>query len=214
MQIIRDISAPGSDGRVIISAGKIDDRLKTNLRDELIKCCGIDPERAVRLADVVLSDVAQISGQKILSAARYANASREMIGLSVMRVHLASVLPARLRETSEPIWFSLDDYRSWFTSGKGKIADAVGVTVFDTGGLFEIFFQVGEAKFVKMRAKWGKPKRQGSRYVILSIASPEFSSTTRMRSPALHGAHGSRTCLSTGRDWQIGYPTRFVGLPS
>ena len=85
VQIIRDISGPCSDGRVIISAGKIDARLKSKLRQELIESCGVDPPTAAGLAEVVLRDVLQISGQKVLSAARYANATREMIGLSVMR---------------------------------------------------------------------------------------------------------------------------------
>ena len=148
VQIIRDISVPGSDGRVIISAGKIDNRLKSKLREELIKSCGVSTETAVALADVVLRDVIQISGQKILSAARYANATREMIGLSVMRAHVTSALPEYLRENAKSIWISLDDYRGWFTSGRGKIADAVCVTILDTGEAFELLIQVGEAKFV------------------------------------------------------------------
>jgi len=150
VQIIRDISVPGADGRVIISAGKIDDRLKTNVRRDLIETCGIDPEAAANLGDAVLDDVVQISGQKILSAARFANASREMIGLSLMRAYLEAALPADRSETVRPIWISLDDYRGWFTSGKGKVADAVGVTILDIDKGFGLLIQVGEAKFVSM----------------------------------------------------------------
>ena len=158
VQIIRDISAPCSDGRVIISAGTIDDRLKAKLKDELIESCGVDLETAAGLAEVVLRQVLQISGQKILSAARYANSTREMIGLSVMRAYLTGALPASLQNVGGPIWISLDDYRGWFSSAKGKVADAVGVTILDTEERFELLLQVGEAKFVGMANELAETK--------------------------------------------------------
>ena len=158
VQIIRDISAPGSDGRVIISAGTVDDRLKSKLKDELIESCGVDVQTAARLAEVVLHYVLQISGQKVLSAARYANSTREMIGLSVMRAFLTGAVPSHLRNRAGPIWISLDDYRGWFSSGKGKVADAIGVTILDTGEAFEVFLQVGEAKFVSMQNELAETK--------------------------------------------------------
>ncbi len=158
VQIIRDISAPGSDGRVIISAGTVDERLKSKLKDELIESCGIDIQTAARLAEVVLHHVLQISGQKVLSAARYANSTREMIGLSVMRAFLTGAVPSHLRNPAGPIWISLDDYRGWFSSGKGKVADAIGVTILDTGEGFELLLQVGEAKFVGMQNELAETK--------------------------------------------------------
>ena len=158
VQIIRDISAPGSDGRVIISAGTVDDRLKSKLKDELIESCGVDVQTAAKLAEVVLRHVLQISGQKVLSAARYANSTREMIGLSVMRAFLTGAVPSHLRNPAGPIWISLDDYRGWFSSGKGKVADAIGVTILDRGEGFELLLQVGEAKFVGMQSELAETK--------------------------------------------------------
>ena len=158
VQIIRDISAPCSEGRVIISAGTVDRRLKSKLRDELIESCGVDLDTAARLAEVVVQHVLQISGQKVLSAARYANSTREMIGLSVMRAYLTGALPSHLRNPAGPIWISLDDYRGWFSSGKGKVADAIAVTIFDTGEGFELLLQVGEAKFVGMQNELAETK--------------------------------------------------------
>ena len=158
VQIIRDISVPGAGGRVIISAGKIDGRLKSNVRQVLAEACGIDMETAAHLGDVVLKDVVQISGQKVLSAARFANASREMIGLSVMRAHIEAALPRERPETARPIWISLDDYRGWFTSGKGKIADTVAITIVDSEDGFELLVQVGEAKFVGMASELAETK--------------------------------------------------------
>ena len=158
VQIIRDISAPCSEGRVIISAGTVNDRLKSKLRDELIGSCGLDTDTATRLAEVVVQHVLQISGQKVLSAARYANSAREMIGLSVMQAYLTGATPFHLRNRAGPIWISLDDYRGWFSSGKGKVADAIGVTILDTGEGFELLLQIGEAKFVGMQNELAETK--------------------------------------------------------
>ena len=158
VQIIRDISTPCSDGRVIISAGTVDERLKSKLRDELLESCGVDLDTATSLAEVVLQHVLQISGQKILSAARYANSTREMIGLSVMRAYLTGAMPSHLCNSAGPIWISLDDYRGWFSSGKGKVADAIAVTILDTGEGFELLLQVGEAKFVGMQNELAETK--------------------------------------------------------
>ncbi|MGY6409432.1 MAG: FtsK/SpoIIIE domain-containing protein [Alkalilacustris sp.] len=147
VQIISDISVPGADGRVIISAGKVDDRLKRNVRDDLIAACGIAAPDAERLAGVVIRDVLRISGQKVLSAARYTNASREMIGLAVMRAWMEGALKGTMDEA--PIWVSLDDYRGWFMSEKGRVADAIAVTIDHDDGAFRVLLQVGEAKFVE-----------------------------------------------------------------
>lgn len=145
VQIIRDMTATGAEGRVIISAGKVDERLKTNIQRDIVETCGIDLQEAIQLSNLVLKTVLQISGQKILSAARFANASHEMVGLSIMRSLIEASLPDKCHA---PLWVSLDDYRSWFMSGKGKVADAIAVTVYDTSDGFRVCLQVGEAKFI------------------------------------------------------------------
>ena len=145
VQIIRDISMPGSTGRVVISVRNIDRQLIRKVCGHLQESCGITDDEAAKIAKRIAEDVREISGQKLLEAARFANASREMIGLSLMR----AVMEASLPDGSEaPIWFSLDDHRNWFVSGKSKIADALAMSIVDSGGQFEILIQVGEAKFV------------------------------------------------------------------
>ena len=81
-----------------------------------------------------------------------------MIGLSVMRAYLTGAMPSHLRNSAGPIWISLDDYRGWFSSGKGKVADAIAVTILDTGEDFELLLQVGEAKFVGMQNELAETK--------------------------------------------------------
>ena len=145
VRIIRDISVPGSTGRVIISVRDIDRELIQKICGHLKEACGVQTDEAERLAERIAEDVREISGQKLLAAARFTNASREMIGLSLMR----AVMEASLPDGSEtPIWFSLDDYRSWFVSGKGETADALAMSIIDRDEKFEILIQVGEAKFV------------------------------------------------------------------
>ena len=151
VEIISDMSVPGSEGRVIISAGNVDDRLKANVREDLIKACGVDAENASGLTEVVIRDVLKISGQKVLSAAQYANASREMIGLAVMRAQMEAALKGTV--TSSPLWISLDDYRGWFASAKGKVADAIGLAIQEDTDGFRVLIQVGEAKFVEKTAE-------------------------------------------------------------
>ena len=153
IKIIRDFSVPGAGSRVIISAGKVDSRLKFNIKQVLIESCGIKEEVAVRYSDVVLEDTLKISGQKVLSGAKFANSSREMVGLCVLRAHLEAALPENLDDTAHPVWISLDDYRGWFTSGKGKIADTVAITIVDLGHRFKLMVQVGEAKFIGMNSE-------------------------------------------------------------
>ena len=67
-------------------------------------------------------------------------------------------MPANLRKAGGPIWVSLDDYRGWFSSAMGKVADAVGVTILDTGEGFELHMQVAEAKFVGMANELAETK--------------------------------------------------------
>ena len=147
VQIISDVTKPGSDGRVIISAGNIDAGLKRNIREDLLKSCAVSAIEADNLADSVIRDVLGISGQKMLSAARYSNASREMIGLAVMR----SWMEAALKDSNvsfQPVWISLDDYRGWFLRERGKVADAIALAIEDNGDEFRVCMLVGEAKFV------------------------------------------------------------------
>lgn len=143
-KIIRDVSVPGLDARVIISSASASRALRERLGNEIMRFAGVDAERAASICETVLERVVEISGQKILAGARFTNATREMIGLSAARAVVEAVSPAE----SEPIWISLDDYRSWLSAAKGKIADLVAVSVVDHGTDFEIVLVVAEAKFV------------------------------------------------------------------
>ena len=145
VEIIRDISTPGFGNSVIISQEKVDNQIIYNMKEDLRGIGVMESDELDVLSDWIVKDVRRISGQKLLAAARFSNSSREMIGLSVMRAIIESCRPE-----SEPqsIWLSLDDYRSWFVSGKSRTADALAVTILDKDKGFTIRIQVGEAKFV------------------------------------------------------------------
>ena len=151
VQIIGDISTPESDERTLISAGEVHNQLTHNIKQNLMQTCDIEEEKAEKLAIRVIKDVLKISGQKMLSAAQYANASREILGLTVMRHWIEKML--QNSQEQAPIWISLDDYRSWFMPEKGLIADAVALTIDKYQEKFRISLQVCEAKFVEKNAK-------------------------------------------------------------
>ena len=145
VKIIRDISMPGFGNSVIISQERVDNQIIHNMKEDLRGIGVMESDELNILSDWVVKDVRRISGQKLLAAARFSNSSREMIGLSVMR---AVIEACRLESEPQSIWLSLDDYRSWFVSGKGRTADALAVTILDREDGFTIKIQVGEAKFV------------------------------------------------------------------
>ncbi|MBO6085465.1 MAG: hypothetical protein J6P19_03600 [Acetobacter sp.] len=85
VQIIGDISTPESDEHTRISADKVHNQLTNNIKQDLIQTRDIEEEKAEKLATRVIKDVLKISWQKILSAEQYSKASREILGLIVVR---------------------------------------------------------------------------------------------------------------------------------
>ena len=85
VQIIGDISTPESDEHTRISADKVHNQLTHNIKQDLIQTRDIEEEKAEKLATRVIKDVLKISWQKILSAEQYSKASREILGLIVVR---------------------------------------------------------------------------------------------------------------------------------
>ena len=92
----------------------------------------------------VMKDITTIAGQKLLSSIRNDKIIKEILGLSLLKSRLHSSLP----ENTNPVWISLDDYRSWITSGKGKNADLMGISVSEDESGFHVYLQIGEAKFI------------------------------------------------------------------
>lgn len=157
VQIIRDLSSAGKEERVIVSTKKIDERLKANINFDIVNTCGVKPDEALVLSEAVIRDVIKISGQKILSAAKLINASHEMIGLCVSKKLAEGLLnSSRLENMSPPIWISLDDYRGWFMSGKGKVADAICLSIKKNKFDYEIYLQIIEAKFVSTQSAFNE----------------------------------------------------------
>ncbi|MCY4543385.1 MAG: FtsK/SpoIIIE domain-containing protein [Rhodobacteraceae bacterium] len=152
VQIVREKSQPGDDRRMLVSSDS-SELLTSSFRSELQKLKGIDQDSVKQLAKAVWRDVVRISGQRILSAARHMNSTQEMIGLSVMRAHLTGMISASLGRDVDPIWISLDDYRTWFTSGTGRIADAIGVVADSNGGTCRLLLAIGEAKYVSTASR-------------------------------------------------------------
>lgn len=150
VSIIHDISLPSIDGRRVISTRCLEIELVENLEHDLRKFCNQGHDKIEVYRKNVVKGVLNISGQKLLTAARHSNVSHEMIGLRVMQAVIESNSATC---DAPPIWLSLDDHRSWLLGGSGKCADAVAFSVKDLGDRFEVYMQVGEAKFVSKESK-------------------------------------------------------------
>ena len=166
VKIINDISLPGSEERVIISSRRHDSRLTGNIENDIKKACNVDAGIAKNYAGKIVNDILKVSGQKILSAACYENRSKELIGLGIMRAWMESTIKSAT--TGKPFWISLDDFRNWFMSEKGHVADAVAISIEDSGSDFQIFMHVGEAKFVEKALEHEK-QNEAERQVIASV---------------------------------------------
>ena len=145
VKIVRDFTLPSFGGNLTVSTLKEDERLVKDVRDNMREVCDIDTDQAQRVTEKVLTNIRDISGKKLLSAARFSSASQEIVGLYLMRIVVESSLPNNLKC---PLWLSLDDYGSWFIPAGGKIADALAVSIVDHDHRFEVFLHVSEAKFV------------------------------------------------------------------
>ena len=144
IKIIQDISIPNAENRVIISASKIEEELEENLTSKVTNTCQIPSDVSQKIANFVMEDIMSIAGQKLLAAIRNDNILNEILGLCLLKSRLLASLP----ENTKPIWISLDDFHGWITSGKGKIADLLGISVSENEKGFNVYLQVGEAKFI------------------------------------------------------------------
>lgn len=145
VQIIREISDPRSGGCVIVSSWEIDRQIIRNINREISISYDVKDKESKILGKKVKSDVQEISGKKLLTAAQNPNSAKEMIGVCVMKAVLEG---AYFKHGRNPIWLSLDDYRGWFMSFSSRTADALALTVEEKKEKFSIRVQVGEAKYV------------------------------------------------------------------
>ena len=145
IEIIRDITDLSVGKKLIVSSLELDERLVRNVQDNLMRACDISEVDAKMGASVVLRDIHEISGRKLLSAARYINASQEVVGLYMMRIVLEA---CRQNDAGKSAWLSLDDCRDWLMPVNEKVADVLSVSICDMDSQFRIYLQVGEAKFV------------------------------------------------------------------
>ena len=154
IKIIQDISIPDAESRVIISASKIEEELEENLTSKITNTCQIPSQDSQKIANFVMEDIMSIAGQKLLAAIRNDNVLNEILGLCLLKSRLLASLP----ENTNPIWISLDDFHNWITSGKGKIADLLGISVSENEKGFNVYIQVGEAKFISKYSQANETK--------------------------------------------------------
>ena len=145
VRIIRDVSAPSIEGRQIISTKVMDTELQDNIRSYLDKILSKDAAQVQKYCDEIVEKILNISGQKLLTAARSITVSHEVIGVCVMQAVMESSSGA---SPDAAIWLSLDDHRGWLLPEGGKCADVILLSILDEGKTFRLNMHVGEAKFV------------------------------------------------------------------
>jgi S-DNA-T family DNA segregation ATPase FtsK/SpoIIIE len=106
---------------------------------------GLDSDRLSALANRMIEDANEISGDIVMRAAKHGVSAGELIGLVLSRALIAEEFDAKARAA----WFLLDDYAEWLGQKEEGIADILGLSIVtneaDTPVLRAI---VTEAKYV------------------------------------------------------------------
>ena len=146
IKVIRDILVPGTEARLIVSSREPSRNLLRHIANDFgqmnAPALSSDPGR---MADLAISTVVQVAGQKVMAAARSETTAREIIGLAAA----TGVVRALQDKQSRPaVWFSLDDNKATFGL-REKVADTLSVSVRNNKkGGFVVDLIVVEAKCV------------------------------------------------------------------
>lgn len=161
IRIIRYLTRPGTERKLIVSTRKPSDAIGTTLRERIGY---IDPalgtEDLAAIVDTSLEYAARLSGQVVLRAAQNEQRALELLGLALTRSCIARAFD---RDADEMVWFFLDDYASWLGHREGKVADILTLVPNRDGETLYFDLVVAESKFVskqEWRASLTKAKRQ------------------------------------------------------
>jgi S-DNA-T family DNA segregation ATPase FtsK/SpoIIIE len=119
---------------------------------------GLSEEAVASLAQRMIDDAAQISGDVVLRAAKRGVSAGELIGLVLSRALIAEELGPQ----ASVAWFLLDDYAEWLGQREQGMADILALSVHsDDHGTPQIRVVVTEAKYVGVDA--AADARRGSK---------------------------------------------------
>lgn len=107
------------------------------------------------LADRLIEDANDISGDIVLRAAKRGESASELLGVVLSRWLIRSQL-----KKEDPVgWYFLDDYAAWMGQREEQLADLLAISPYmtDAGGL-RITLAVSEAKYIELNSVASKKK--------------------------------------------------------
>jgi S-DNA-T family DNA segregation ATPase FtsK/SpoIIIE len=107
------------------------------------------------LADRLIEDANDVSGDIVLRAAKRGQSASELIGVVLSR----RLIRDRLGDGALVGWYFLDDYAAWMGQREEQLADILAISPQVTsGGLLRVALAVSEAKFVDLDSFAAKKK--------------------------------------------------------
>jgi len=149
-------------GRSLIVSSKAETNLLKRMVVERLQQLGMPLEKKnlERLADSMLQDANEISGDIALRAAKRGRNASELIGVVLSRF----LIQCGLKGGRDAGWYFLDDYVAWLGQREGQVADILALSPWRNGDdAWEMDVVVSEAKYVKepgYTAKVKTSKRQ------------------------------------------------------
>lgn len=187
IKVIRDILVPGTEARLIVSSREPSRSLVRRIENKFGHMnAPVLSSDANRMANLAISTVVKVAGQKVLSAARSEKTALEIIGLAAAT---GIVLALQQKQKRDSVWFSLDDNRAIFGL-REKVADTLAVTVRkQTTGDFIIDLTVVEAKSVSRDSLAAEAK--SSRLQTLSTMKVLRNNFVEQEDPVARQAWGT-----------------------
>ena len=154
-------------------------------------------QRLTALAERLINEASDISGDIVLRAARRGVFAGELIG-----VVLSKALALEEFGGDAPVgWFFLDDYAAWLGQREGRIADLLGMSPLKPAGFANICGLPLQKPSTLLRAHWlMSDGRRSSNFTTPFNACTTLSSVIRGVSIATCGFHGLVICSWTPED--------------
>ncbi len=126
-----------------------------------------DGEERSALAEWLIEQATNLSGQIVMRAAKYAHFANELVGvvlsMALVRRHLAAKNDRHIG------WYFLDDYASWFGTKEGRLADLLVLNpAVDEDGQPYLNVLVTESKFVS-ESGYLEAARKSARQLVETI---------------------------------------------
>jgi S-DNA-T family DNA segregation ATPase FtsK/SpoIIIE len=131
------------------------------------------------LADRLIADANDVSGDIVLRAAKRGESASELIGVVLSR----RLLRDELGEGRDVGWYFLDDYAAWMGQREEQLADLLAISPYMTpDGVLRVTMAVTEAKYVELDSLSSKKKESQKqlRDTVRRISDALFGTAERL----------------------------------